>query len=150
MIEGVVVHRLMLVPDERGWLMEVLSRDWGVLQKLGRAYVSVAFANVVKAWHMHKKQVDCLVCVGGKVKLVLYDSRKKSKTKGEINEFNMGKDNPILVKVPTEVWHGYKAIDETAFVINICTELYDEKKPDEYRLPANTKKIPYDWSLIPK
>jgi len=149
MIEGVMVQKLMLIPDERGWLMEILRNDWGVLQKFGRAYVSAAYSNVVKAWHMHKKQIDCLVCVKGMVKLVLYDGRKSSKTKGEINEFFLGESNPILVKVPARVWHGYKAINETAFIINICTELYNEKKPDEYRLPPNTKKIPYNWSLLP-
>ena len=150
MIDGVATKRLRLLVDERGWLMEILRKDWGVFDKFGQTYVTAAYPNVVKAWHMHKNQTDHIVCVKGLVKLVLYDGRDGTKTKGEINEFIMGEKNPLLVKIPPEVWHGFKALsEETALVVNVPTELYDYDKPDEYRLPPDTKKIPYDWKLVP-
>jgi len=150
MIEGVVVKQLKPLADERGWLMEILRQDWDVFEKFGQVYITAAYPNVVKAWHMHKKQTDHLVCITGMVKLVLYDGRKGSKTKGEINEFVIGEQNHALVKVPPEVWHGFKVISQkTALVMNTPTELYDYKTPDEYRLPPDTKEIPYDWKLVP-
>lgn len=85
--------------------MEIMSSAWDVFERFGRAYVSVAYPNVIKAWHIHKKQVDCLICVKGMIKLVLYDDRKNSSTKGEKIEFYMGEKNPILVKIPPKVWH---------------------------------------------
>jgi dTDP-4-dehydrorhamnose 3,5-epimerase len=42
---------------------------------------------VVKGWHYHKKQIDNMVVIKGMMKVVLYDSRKDSKTYGEVNEF---------------------------------------------------------------
>lgn len=148
MIEGVVVRQLKLLADERGWLMEILRKDWDVFEKFGQVYVTAAYPNVVKAWHMHKKQTDHLVCITGMVKLVLYDDRKRSKTKGEIDEFVIGEQNYALVKVPPEVWHGFRVISQkTALVLNTPTELYDYKAPDEYRLPPDTDKISYDWKL---
>jgi len=150
MIEGVVVRQLKLLADERGWLIEILRKDWDVFEKFGQVYVTAAYPNVVKAWHMHKKQTDHLVCIIGMVKLVLYDDRKRSKTKEEINEFVIGEQNPALVKVPPEVWHGFKVISQkTALVVNTPTELYNYKAPDEHRLPPNTSEIPYDWKLAP-
>jgi len=150
MIEGVAVRQLKMLADERGWLMEILRQDWDVFEKFGQVYITAAYPNVVKAWHMHKKQTDHLVCITGMVKLVLYDGRKGSKTKGEINEFVIGEQNHALVKVPPEVWHGFKVISQkTALVMNTPTELYDYKTPDEYRLPPDTKEIPYDWKLVP-
>jgi len=150
MIEGVAVRQLKTLADERGWLMEILRQDWDVFEKFGQVYITAAYPNVVKAWHMHKKQTDHLVCITGMVKLVLYDGRKGSKTKGEINEFVIGEQNHALVKVPPEVWHGFKVISQkTALVMNTPTELYDYKTPDEYRLPPDTKEIPYDWKLVP-
>jgi dTDP-4-dehydrorhamnose 3,5-epimerase len=150
MIEGVVVRQLKPLVDERGWLMEILRKDWDVFEKFGQLYVITAYPNVVKAWHMHKKQTDHLVCLTGMVKLVLYDDRKGSNTKGEINEFVMGEQNHVLVKVPPEVWHGFKVISQkTTLVLNSPTELYDYKTPDEYRLPPDTDKIAYDWKLAP-
>jgi dTDP-4-dehydrorhamnose 3,5-epimerase len=99
---------------------------------------------------MHKKQTDNIACIKGMIKLVLYDDREKSKTKGEINEFVIGEKNLLMVKVPPRVWHGFKTItEEYALIINIPTELYNYKEPDEHRLPPNTDKIPYDWKLAP-
>lgn len=149
MIEGVVVRQLKPLVDERGWLMEILKKDWYVFEKFGQVYVTAAYPNVVKAWHMHKKQTDHLVFTNGIVNLVLYDDRKGSKTRGEINEFLIGEQNQALVKVPPEVWHGFKVISQKpALVVNASTELYDYKAPDEYRLPPDTDEIPYDWKLV--
>ena len=61
MIEGVTTKRLRLLVDERGWLMEILRNDWDVFDRFGQVYVTAAYPNVVKAWHMHKKQTDHVV-----------------------------------------------------------------------------------------
>ncbi len=148
MIEGVATKPLKQVADERGWLTEILRSDWSEFQKFGQAYVTAAYPQVVKAWHMHKKQTDNMACIKGMTKLVLYDGREKSKTTGEVNEIVFGERNLILIQIPPYVWHGFKAIsEEFSLVLNIPTELYNYKEPDEFRLPADTDKIPYDWKL---
>jgi dTDP-4-dehydrorhamnose 3,5-epimerase len=150
MIEGVVAKPLKQIADERGWLTEILRNDWEHFKKFGQAYVTAAYPHIVKAWHMHKTQTDNITCIKGMIKLVLHDGRAKSKTKGETNEFVIGERNPTLVQIPPEVWHGFKTISEDyALVLNIPTELYDYKKPDEYRLPPDSDKISYDWKLAP-
>ena len=150
MIEGVVTKPLKQIADERGWLTEILRNDWEYFKKFGQAYVTAAYPHIVKAWHMHKTQTDNITCIKGMVKLVLYDDRKQSKTKNEIDEFMIGDRNLLLVQIPPEVWHGFKTIsEEYALVLNLPTELYDYSKPDEHRLPPDTDKIPYDWKLAP-
>jgi len=148
MIQGVVTKQLRQVADERGWLIEILRNDWEHFKEFGQAYVTAAYPQVVKAWHMHKKQTDNITCVKGMIKLVLHDGRKKSKTRGETNEFTIGEKNLLLVQIPPEVWHGFKTISEDySLVLNVPTELYNYDKPDEFRLPPDTDKIPYDWKL---
>ena len=150
MIEGVVTKQLKQAADERGWLTEIMRCDWEHFEKFGQVYVTAAYPQVVKAWHMHKKQTDNMTCVKGMIKLVLFDGREKSKTKSEINEFAIVERNPMIVQVPTEVWHGFKTVtEEYALIMNVPTELYDYKEPDEHRLPPDTTKIPYDWKLAP-
>jgi dTDP-4-dehydrorhamnose 3,5-epimerase len=150
MIEGVVTKQLKQIADERGWLIEIMRSDWEQFQKFGQVYITAAYPQVVKAWHMHKKQTDNIACIKGMIKLVLYDNREKSKTKNEINEFTIGERNLLTVKIPPEVWHGFKTVtEEYALILNVPTELYNYKKPDEYRLPPDTEKIPYDWKLAP-
>ncbi|MEM2121391.1 MAG: dTDP-4-dehydrorhamnose 3,5-epimerase family protein, partial [Candidatus Woesearchaeota archaeon] len=122
--------------------------DDKIFKEFGQIYVTTAYPNVVKAWHLHKKQDDFLTCIKGMIKLVLFDDRKNSKTKNLINEFFIGEYNPLLVKIPKNVWHGFKCISsEEAIVINIPTREYNKNNPDEFRMPYNTKKIPYDWDL---
>ena len=148
MIEGVVTKQLKQIADERGWLMEIMRSDWEQFQKFGQVYITAAYPQVVKAWHMHKKQTDNVTCIKGMMQLVLYDDREKSKTRKEINEFTLGERNQLIVKIPPEVWHGFKALgEEYALMLNVPTELYNYEKPDEYRLPPDTEKIPYDWKL---
>jgi dTDP-4-dehydrorhamnose 3,5-epimerase len=44
------------------------------------------------------------------------------------------------------VYHGFKCIGtEEALVVNTPTETYKYDKPDEYRIDAHSKEIPYDW-----
>jgi dTDP-4-dehydrorhamnose 3,5-epimerase len=89
--------------------------------------------------------------IKGMLKLALYDSRKTSPTYNQIEEVFFGDRKPLLVKIPPLIQHGFKAIGgETAYAVNIPTELYNYKEPDEYRLPPDTKQIPYDWSLAPR
>ncbi|MBW2039391.1 MAG: dTDP-4-dehydrorhamnose 3,5-epimerase family protein [Deltaproteobacteria bacterium] len=147
MIAGVKVERLKVIPDERGRLMEILRSDDEIFNKFGQVYMTTTYPNVVKAWHYHKIQTDNVAVVKGMLKLVLYDQREGSPTKGEINEFFIGEHNPILVQIPKEVYHGWMCISETeAIVINIPTEVYNREEPDEHRIHPHDNDIPYEWA----
>lgn len=145
-IQGVLVKPLAVMPDERGRLMEMLRSDDECFRGFGQVYMTTAYPGVVKAWHYHKKQWDHFVCVRGMMKVVLYDSREDSKTRGIVNEFFMGEHHPILLQIPPLVYHGFKCVsDYEAIVINCPTELYRYEDPDEYRVPPHDNDIPYDW-----
>lgn len=149
-IDGVKIKHLRVIPDERGWLMEILRSDDEIFQQFGQVYITTAYPGVVKGWHYHKKQTDNFTCVHGMMKVVLYDAREGSSTKGTIMEFFVGEKNPILISVPPGVYHGFKGIGtETAYFLSVPTRPYNYQEPDEYRLPPDTKEIPYDWGLDP-
>ena len=146
MINGVIIKKLKVIPDERGSLMEILRADDEFFENFGQVYMTTAYPGVVKGWHYHKKQSDNMAVVRGMMKIVLYDSRKESGTCGEINEIFAGYANPVLVHIPPFVYHGFKCISENeAIVINTPTEVYHYSEPDEFRLPAHHNDIPYDW-----
>ena len=147
LIRGLKLKPLRVIPDERGRLMEMLRADDDLFLKFGQAYLTTAYPGVVKAWHYHKKQYDHFIVVRGMMKIVCYDDRRGSPTRGQINEFFLGDQNQRLLQIPPLVWHGFKCISETeAMVVNLPTEMYDRANPDEFRLPVDTKKIPYDWN----
>ena len=146
MIEGVKIKKLKVIPDERGRLMEMLRSDDELFITFGQVYLTTAYPGVVKGWHYHKKQTDNMVVVKGMMKIVLYDGREGSSTKGEVNEFFMGIHNAILLQIPPFVFHGFKCIgEEEAMVVNCPTETFNYEDPDEFRVDPHENDIPYDW-----
>lgn len=148
MIEGVEIKQLTKNADERGYLMELLRCDDAIFRKFGQVYVSLNYPGVVRGWHYHKKQDDHFAVVKGMVKVALYDAREGSPTQGQVDEFFLGEQHSILLKIPVGVMHGYKTVgNEPSLLINFPTEPYDPQEPDEYRLPWDTDEIPYDWDI---
>ena len=146
-IHDAKVQPLKLIPDERGWLLEILRSDNPQLfTRFGQVYVSATYPGVVKAWHFHRRQVDNFACVAGMVKLVLVDTREGSPTNGVVNEFFLGTLQPLIVQVPAGVYHGWKCIStEPSLVVNVPNEPYHRDEPDEYRLEPHGA-LPYDWA----
>ncbi len=146
LIKGVKIKKLKVIPDERGRLMEILRNDDELFIKFGQIYITTVYPGVTKAWHYHENQTDNMTVLKGMAKIALFDNREDSPTKGGINEFFVGEHNPILVQVPRMVYHGFKCIsEEEAIVLNIPTETYNYKNPDEYRIDPHNNDIPYDW-----
>lgn len=149
MIEGVVVRQLRRNVDERGWLMEVLRKDWpDVFTGFAQAYVSLNYPGVIRAWHYHKKQNDVFVCLAGMIKVPLYDARDGSPTKGKVDEHLIGDDNPAAILIPPGVYHGYKTVGtKPSLLLNLPTALYDREHPDEFRVPYDSPDVPYNWDV---
>jgi dTDP-4-dehydrorhamnose 3,5-epimerase len=147
LIEGVKSKTLRVIPDDRGWLMEVLRvDDADFFERFGQVYVSATYPGVIKAWHYHQRQIDNFACVSGIVKLVLIDTRAGSVTEGTVNEFWLGTQNPMLVQVPNLVYHGWKNVGQNvALVVNVPTEPYRYGDPDEYRIDPHGV-LQYDWA----
>ena len=148
MIDGVLTKALRVIPDHRGKLMECLRADDELFVKFGQFYVTTTLPGVVKGWHLHDLQFDNIVCVKGMITIALYDVREGSPTLGEVDEFSIGEDNPLLVRVPPGLWHGWKCVSpEEAYIVNAPTEVYVYDSPDQRELPLDTPEIPYDWGV---
>ncbi len=147
MIEGVNTKKLKALPDERGRLMEMLRSDDPIFESFGQVYMTTAYPGVVKAWHFHERQVDHFTVVKGMAKVVLYDNREGSATRGEVNEFFAGEHAPMLIRIPSGVFHGFKNIGvEECIIVNVTSRPYNRESPDEVRVDPHDNDIPYDWS----
>ena len=146
MMDGVKIKPLKKICDERGMVMHMLRCDDPEFEKFGEIYFSCVYPGVIKGWHLHKKMTLNYAVVKGMIKLVLYDDRSKSPTKGELIEIHMGNNNYVLVTIPPLVWNGFKGIGtEMAIVANCATQPYN---PDEIsRLDPIKNKIPYNWNI---
>jgi len=146
MIDGVLIKPLKKICDERGMVMHMLRCDDPDFDRFGEIYFSVVYPGVIKGWHLHKEMTLNYAVVSGMIKLVLYDERAGSGTRGEIQEVVIGEDNYVLVRVPPLVWNGFKGIGlKPAVVANCATHPHDPAEIS--RLDPFDNHIPYDWSL---
>jgi len=85
-------------------------------------------------------------CVFGRIKLVLYDERAGSPSKGEILEVFLGPDDYALVVIPPGIWNGFKGMsDPFAMVANRATHPHDPSRSE--RLDPFANNIPYRWEV---
>ncbi len=148
MIEGVRIARLKVIPDERGRLMELFRDDDETFERFGQAYMTSTLPGVVKAWHYHREQTDNMACVHGMVKVVLCDWRPESPSYRQVLELFIGEHNPVRVRIPPLVLHGWKCTSPyEALVVNLPSRHYDYEQPDELRLPWDSPEVGYDWGV---
>jgi len=146
-IEGVVVKKISKTPDERGCIFHMLKKEDEEFNGFGEIYFSTIYPGVIKGWHIHNEMELNYAVVSGNIKLVLYDERKNSKTKGTLMEIFLGDKNYVLVKIPPMVWNGFKGIGTKEAIVANCTTI--SHSPDEIeRLDPFSKKIPYNWDII--
>lgn len=146
LIEGVQVVPLRRIPDERGTVYHMLKRTDQHFKEFGEIYFSTVYPDVVKAWHRHREMTLNYACVFGRVKLVLYDEREGSPTRGNLFEVFLGEDNYALVVIPPDVWNGFKGMSAPhAIIANCCTHPHDPAR--SIRLDPSTNHIPYDWAV---
>jgi dTDP-4-dehydrorhamnose 3,5-epimerase len=146
MIEGVTIKQLGRIPDERGKIMKMQEASDPEFRGFGEVYFSTVYPEVVKGWHMHPYTWLNYCVVHGMIKLVLFDDRPESPTRGEVQEIYMGDDNYCLVQIPPAVWNGFKCVGEFE---SILCDLADRVHADdvaEFLAPHDNGVIPYDWS----
>jgi dTDP-4-dehydrorhamnose 3,5-epimerase len=86
------------------------------------------------------------ICVFGKVKLVLFDDRVGSSTKGNLMEIYMSTENYNLVTVPPKVWNGFKTLGNENSIIANCSDI--PHNPNEMiRKKYDDSYFNYNWNV---
>ena len=80
------------------------------------------------------------------MKLVLYDGRESSPTKGEVMELFIGEQNYCLVQIPPGITNGYKAFGDKMAILANCATMPHDRNELIYIDPFDND-VPYDWSL---
>ncbi len=144
MIEGVAITPLRQITDDRGKVMHMLRADSPVFQQFGEIYFSCINPKAIKAWKLHRRMTLNYAVLHGRVRLVLYDDRDGSSTRGEVQEFLLGEDNYCLVTVPPKIWNGFEGISEEFAIVANCATLPHDPNEVERR-SAFDPGIPYSW-----
>lgn len=146
MINGVKIVPLKQIVDERGKVMHMLKATDPHFIEFGEIYFSVCWPGAIKAWHKHTSMTLNNAVLSGRAKLVLYDAREDSPTKGELMELFIGEDNYCLVQIPPGIVNGYKAYGEKPVILANCAT--EPHRPEEMiKIDPFENDIPYKWDL---
>lgn len=148
-IDGVVVRRVTIHADHRGTLMPVLDIRHDFWEApVVYSYCFTIRPGVIKGWGMHEVQMDRYFVACGHIRVVLFDGREESPSRGTIEQIYFTPETPGLVCVPPGVWHADQNWGATdAVILNFPTVPYDPVNPDKHRIDPHAEVIPFDWSL---
>ena len=144
MINDVKITPLKIISDNRGKVMHMLRTDSAAFEKFGEIYFSTINNQSIKGWHLHKESVLNYVCIKGKVKLVLYDDRERSSTKGVWQKLILSPEDYFLVTIPPNIWNGFKGLDKEESIISNCLTL-PHNESEMVRKDPFDKSFNYKW-----
>lgn len=147
-IDGVVISELRQIIDLRGSVLHMFRCDAPTFTRFGECYFSEVFPGVVKAWKRHRIQTQNVAVPVGRARLVIYDDRQTSESRGQLEVFELGRpDAYIRVQIPPLVWYGFACTSKTPALIANCVDV--PHNPDESEhLCVDHPKIPYDWAAL--
>jgi dTDP-4-dehydrorhamnose 3,5-epimerase len=145
LIAGVTIREVLNVPKSNGYLTEIFRREWAEGGgEADQVFQVVLDPGAISAWHAHARTTDRLFVSYGRARIVLYDAREESPTRGVVNELRFGTIRPALIQVPARVWHGVQNVsDGPSILLNIVDRAYDYEDPDHWRVPADSPEIPF-------
>ena len=145
-IQGIEIIKKNQIVDDRGVILHMLRVDDKNYKKFGEIYFSTINPNKIKAWHFHKLMTLNYAVVHGSIKLVLYDDRDESKTKGTIQEIILSNENHYLVSIPPKIWNGFCSSNNKHAILANCSDIPHDKE-EIIRLPFDDPKFPYKWKI---
>jgi dTDP-4-dehydrorhamnose 3,5-epimerase len=145
-IGGVASTELLQIADERGAVLHMLRCDVPDFVRFGECYFSEVLPGAVKAWKRHRTQTQNVAVPVGRIRLVIYDSRELSSTKGNLLLCELGRpDAYVRLRIPPGLWYGFTCISTTPALLANCPDLPHDPADNEVR-PANDHSIPYQWA----
>ena len=159
-IEGVKVHRLARIVDDRGFFLEVfrngasgahgreLAAFWEGVRPAQMNFSVVDANDHVKGLHYHLAQEDIWFCPPpSKIKIVLFDVRKGSPTFRRTQVIVAGDGNDVVVRIPEGVAHGYRPLTNPCALLYVVTKTFDLADPDEYRIACDHPAVKELWEI---
>jgi dTDP-4-dehydrorhamnose 3,5-epimerase len=149
MIEGVARHPLRQFVDDRGRTMHMLRNDDPHFRAFGEIYFSGVQQGKVKGWYRHREKTLNYAVPTGLIRVVIYDERVTSPTRGAIEEYLLGEasDTYALLTIPPLLWYGVQGLAPGVSIIANCSDLPNDPAESDRKEP-NSPDVPYTWPAV--
>lgn len=144
-IEGVSLTELRQIVDERGAVLHMLRSDAPEFTRFGECYFSEVRPGAIKAWKRHRAQTQNLAVPVGRIRVVIFDDRLRSASRGQVQILELGRPEAYLrLRIPPGLWYGFSCISVTPALLANCADLAHDPRESEL-LPLDDPGIPYRW-----
>lgn len=144
-IEGVATLELKVIPTPGGPVLHMLRASSPFFAGFGELYFSEVTPGAVKAWKLHKRQTQCFAVPVGQIKVVLFDDRETSPSRGKVCEILLGRpDQYRLLRIPPQVWYGFTVVGDRLALLCNCADLPHDPEESVHKDAADPT-IPYQW-----
>jgi dTDP-4-dehydrorhamnose 3,5-epimerase len=134
-IDGLLLVRLDVREDERGYLYEIIHENDFFIPRIGQVYVVGDPARgAIRAFHKHRELHDWFCLVRGSAKFAFVDDRPASPTYRNVDALVISGRRPTLIVVPPGVYHGWMSLEDDTIMLSVASHVYDRENPDEERV----------------
>jgi dTDP-4-dehydrorhamnose 3,5-epimerase len=125
-MDGVFINSEKIITTNGGKVLHAVKVNDIGFSKFGEAYFSTIESKNIRAWKCHTKMTLNIVVPIGKIKFVLYDERRQSKTYGEFLEVIISRENYQRLTVPPMIWMGFQGVSkDTSILLNVASIVHD-------------------------
>ena len=144
-IEGVAIRNLTKIENDKGGILHIIKSTDSHFNKFGECYISEVNPGKIKAWKKNSVQTQNLTVVQGNIKFVIFDDRKNSITKNQINMFEINRDqNYKLLTIPPNIWYGFSCLGNIRSLIVNCSD-HPHNPENIASLDIKNDVIPFNW-----
>lgn len=145
-IDGVKIVPLRLIADDRGAVLHMLRRDAPHFEDFGEVYFSLVKPGVVKGWKRHRQMTLNLAVPVGRIRLVMFDGRETSASRGRVQSIELGDREDIyrLAVVPPGIWTAFKAEGDAPALVANCASLPHDPAEADNR-PLTDPPVQVEW-----
>ena len=143
MIDGIIITPLKKITNPRGDLFHIIKKSSAGYIDFGEAYISTIIKNEIKGWKKHHSMTLNLVVPVGEIRIVIFDDRNYSVTKGKFQEIVLSKENYLRLTIPPQLWVAFQGVsDNTNMLFNIADIEHDPSETSNLEITE----ITYSWS----
>jgi len=151
-IDGLLIIRPRVFPDERGYFFEAYNekklKEQGFDQHFVQDNISKSSKNVLRGLHFQNPphaQGKLVQVIRGAVLDIAVDIRKSSPTYGEHYAIELSDKNNLLFFIPPGFAHGFLTLEDNTIFSYKCTALYN--KESEGAILWNDTDLAIDWNV---
>ena len=142
-IEGVIVTPLKQIYNPRGAVWHAMKCSDPGFDGFGEAYFSTIYHKDTKPWKKHLRMTLNFVVPVGKIRVVIFDDRPESPTKGEFFDITLSHENYQRLTIPAGLWVAFAGVGEDLnLLLNVANLEHD---PLEIERKESLDAINYRW-----